>query len=179
MVTWVYQSWRGLANVYGWKLAQVSSITIGSADLLYDEVLYKFFTISGTQYCTTFESSHWFVFNCSVWFFFVLRVTYLHHGFFNGLFVITLLSSGWIVRNWSRVLLRNSSRAGHMPRSRGCFLNYGNKKIAFRWDCIVWQKVSVRLDCSGEKVPVGRFGLNVVRRLVCKSCVPWYSRISR
>ena len=62
--------------------------------------------------------------------FFVLRVTYLHHGFFNGLFVITLLSSGWIVRNWSRVLLRNSSKSGHMPRSRGCFLVYGNRGFA-------------------------------------------------
>ena len=54
--------------------------------------------------------------------FFVLRVTYLRHGFFNGLFVITLLSSGWIVRNWSRVLLRNSSKAGHMHKVTWMFL---------------------------------------------------------
>ena len=79
-------------------------------------------------------------------------------GFLDGLFVITLLSSRWIVRNWSRVLLRNSSRAGHMPRSRGCFLVYGNKGFALRWDCTVWQKVPVWLDCSGGKVPVGLFG---------------------
>jgi len=76
-------------------------------------------------------------------------------GFLNGLFVITSLSSRWIVRNWSRVLLRNSSKSGHMPRSRGCFLEYGNKGFALRWDCTVWQKVPVWLDCSGGKVPVG------------------------
>jgi hypothetical protein len=79
-------------------------------------------------------------------------------GFLNGLFVITLLSSRWIVRNWSRVLLRISSKSGHMPRSRGCFLDNGNKGIALRWDCTVWQKVPIWLDCSGGKVPVGLFG---------------------
>ena len=63
--------------------------------------------------------------------FFVLRVTYLFSDFsHNGLFVITSLSSRWIVRNWSRVLLRYSSKSGHMPRSRGCFLDNGNKGFA-------------------------------------------------
>ena len=157
MVTWVYQSWRGLANVYGWKLAHVSSITIGPADLLYDEVLYKFLLYREPNIALLLGvpiGSFYLHVR-----FFVLRVTYLHHGFFNRLFVITLLSSEWIVRNWSRVLLRNSSKSGHMPRSRGCFLDNGNKGFALRWDCTVWQKVPIWLDCSGGKVPVGRFGL--------------------
>jgi len=95
----------------------------------------------------------------SVRYFFVLRVTYLFSDFsHNGLFVITSLSSRWIVRNWSRVLLRYSSKSGHMPRSRGCFLDNGNKGIALRWDCTVWQKVPVWLDCSGGKVPGGVSG---------------------
>ena len=38
--------------------------------------------------------------------FFVLQVTYLLLGFTGGLFVITLMSSEWIVHNDSRVLLR-------------------------------------------------------------------------
>ena len=89
-----------------------------------------------------------------IYLFFILRVTYLFSEILDGLFVITLLSSRWIVRNWSRVPLRNFSKSGHMPRSRGCFLDNGNKGFALRWDCTVWQKVPVWLDCSGGKVPV-------------------------
>ena len=43
-------------------------------------------------------------------FFFVLRVTYLLLRFTGGLFEITLMSSGWIVHNDSRVLLRFLSK---------------------------------------------------------------------
>jgi len=42
--------------------------------------------------------------------FFPLRVTYLLLGFTGGLFVITLMSSEWIVHNDSRVLLRSLSK---------------------------------------------------------------------
>ena len=42
--------------------------------------------------------------------FFVLRVTYLLLGFAGGLFVITLMSSEWIVHNDSRVLLQFLSK---------------------------------------------------------------------
>ena len=42
--------------------------------------------------------------------FFLLRVTYLLLGFTGGLFVITLMSSEWIVHNNSRVLLRSLSK---------------------------------------------------------------------
>ena len=43
-------------------------------------------------------------------FYLFLRVTYLLLGFAGGLFVITLMSSEWIVHNDSRVLLRSLSK---------------------------------------------------------------------
>ena len=63
------------------------SITIGSANLPYDELFYKFLLFQNAQYCTTFGRFHWFFLFCP---FFFLRVTYLLLGFTGGLFVITL-----------------------------------------------------------------------------------------
>src|SRR6185437_14051644 len=89
-------------------MAHFFSITIGSADLPYDELFYKFLLFRNAQYCTTFGRFHWFLLFCL--FFFLLRVTYLLLGFTGGLFVITLMSSEWIVHNDSRVLLRSLSK---------------------------------------------------------------------
>src|ERR1043166_4977123 len=88
-------------------MAHFFSITIGSADPLYDELFYKFLLFRNAQYCTTFGRFYWFLLFTPI--FFVLRVTYLLLGFAGGLFVITLMSSEWIVHNDSRVLLRSLS----------------------------------------------------------------------
>ena len=47
----------------------------------------------------------------------------------------------------------NFQKSNHVPRWRGCWLDNGNKYFVLRWDCMVWKRVPIRLDCIGGKVP--------------------------
>src|SRR5947207_15193231 len=83
-------------------MAHFFSITIGLADPPYDELFYKCLLFRNAQYCTTFGRFHWFFYFVH---FFLLQFTYLLLGFTGRLFVITLMSSEWIVHNDSRIQL--------------------------------------------------------------------------
>ena len=85
-------------------MAHFFSITIGSADPLYDKLFYKFLLFRNANIALLLGSSIGSFYFVRI---FLLRVTYLLFRFTGGLFVITLMSSEWIVHIDSHVLLRS------------------------------------------------------------------------
>ena len=88
-------------------MAHFFSITIDSADPPYDELFTNFYFYGTPNIALLLGGSIGSFYFGHV---FILRVTYLLFEFTGGLFVITLMSSEWIIHNDSRVLLRSLSK---------------------------------------------------------------------